>query len=69
MSNHYNTEGERIAIERANTPRFEGQPLLVMYDDDPPYGTGIAAPMLLDKGTREWLREQLDLLDALEAQT
>lgn len=58
MTQHRNSEGERIAIERKT---LRGNPVLclVIYDDAPPEGTGQAAPMLLDEGTRNWLREEL----------
>lgn len=61
---HINSEGERIVIARATTTEFAGQPLLVIFDDPAPRGTSVAAPMLLDAGTRTWLRGQLDRLDA-----
>lgn len=58
-----NSEGERIAIERremhGRTPVF----CLVIYDDPPPTGTGRPAPMLLDRGTRDWLRAEMDNID------
>ena len=59
---HTNTEGELVLIDRAGGD-FEDQPLLVLVDDHPPRGTAIRAPMLLDPGTRRWLRRQLDRLD------
>jgi hypothetical protein len=67
MAEHFNSQGERITIDRASAGAFEGQPLLVIHDDPHPAGTGVAAPMLLDAGTRRWLRRQIDELDAEEA--
>ena len=52
VTQHVNSEGERVSIERVLTGDFVGQLTLVVYDD-PPLGT--AAPMLLDEGTRDWL--------------
>ena len=63
MAFHTNSEGEKISISVATSDEFEDQPILIIHDDRPPRGSGIAAPMLLDKGTREWLRSQLDELD------
>ncbi len=60
---HFNSEGEQITISPALSPEFEGQPILTIHDDPPPAGTGRLAPMLLDQGTRDWLRTQLDELD------
>ena len=63
MMEHRNMEGELISIEISDAPRFQGQLLLVIHDDPPPNGSGIAAPMLLDHDTREWLRNALDVVD------
>lgn len=52
VTQHVNSEGERVSIERVLTGDFVGQLLLVVYDD-PPLST--TAPMLLDEGTRAWL--------------
>lgn len=63
MAHYTNSEGEKISISLATSDEFEDQPLLVVHDDPPPRGTGAGAPMLLDEGTRAWLRVQLDELD------
>ena len=65
-ASHTNSEGERIAIE---TRKLRGVTLvhcLVIYDDAPPHGSGKAAPMLLDKSTREWLKTQIATIEASE---
>ena len=52
LQSHTNSEGERISIHRVRKEgRFKGRLLLVVHDDD-----GAEAPMLLDEGTRAWLR-------------
>lgn len=61
---YINTQRETIKIRRAGSGRFEGRPILCIVDDPPPMGSGIEAPMLLTRGTRDWLREQFDKLDA-----
>lgn len=58
VASHVNTEGERITIERMVGGEFDGQFLLVIHDDAP---SPHFAPMLLDEGTRDWLRTALDL--------
>lgn len=60
---HTNTQHETIEVAVAGPGPFQGAPLLVIHDDPPPVGTGTRAPMLLDAGTRRWLRAQLDRLD------
>lgn len=64
MATYFNSEGERVGIERCTAEPFVGKPLLVIYDDPPPRGTGTQAPMLLDGGTVAWLTEQLAALAA-----
>lgn len=61
-STYVNSQLEPIEICEAE---FEGKPvhLLVLHDDPPPEGTGTTAPMLLDEGTREWLKQRLEELD------
>ena len=60
VSEHINSEQERISIERVIGGRFDGQYLLVIHDDDSPRGRpGTRAPMLLDAGTADWLSEHL----------
>ena len=61
ISEHTNSEGERITINKLSAP-FEGQYTLSIWDDPPPRGKGIRAPMLLDQGTQEWLKRQLEKL-------
>lgn len=60
IASHRNSQHERVTIERVGGGPFEGEHVLVVHDDPPPRGSGVAAPMLLDEGTRAWLREQLD---------
>lgn len=67
MSEHVNTEGERITIERRLKHGVEPVVCLVIHDDAWPRGTGQRAPMRLDAGTRVWLRGELDKLDREEA--
>jgi hypothetical protein len=52
LTEHTNSEGEKVSIERATHGAFAGRLLLVIHDD-PPVET--RAPMLLDEGTRDWL--------------
>ncbi|KKN73749.1 hypothetical protein LCGC14_0396970 [marine sediment metagenome] len=54
---YWNTQRERITIERAGVHPFEGQLLLVIHDDPPPRGTSAKAIMLLDSGMIHWLHE------------
>ena len=59
IAEHMNSEGERMGVATCpDHPQF-GDPLLVIWDDPIPQGTGIAAMALLDVGTREWLQEVL----------
>lgn len=59
MPEYRNSEGERIAIETCTAPDFAGQPILSIFDDPPPHGTGTRAPTLLDEGAIRWLLDQL----------
>lgn len=61
---HVNREGERIAIHKMDKGIFKGQYILNVYDDPPPKGSGVRAPMLLDYGTQQWLKKQLQIIDA-----
>lgn len=56
LSEHTNSEGERITIDLINDGAFAGRQVLCVRDDPP--GTAIA-PHLLDDGTKKWLREWL----------
>jgi len=56
ITEHVNSQGERITIERPTSGPFIGDLILVIYDD-PPLCT--PAPMLLDDGTMEWLSRSL----------
>lgn len=58
---HVNSEREKITVDRVMSGPFKGQHLLVIHDDPPSTTT---APMLLDKGTRDWLRSVLDRIEA-----
>lgn len=62
-SEHTNSEGERIDIHQIDRGDFKGQFVLSIWDDPPPKGKGIRAPMLCDSGTQKWLREQLAHMD------
>lgn len=64
MSDHINTQGERIAIEARKMHGLTPVHCLVIYDDAPPRGTGRPAPMLLDEGTREWLKAEIAKIEA-----
>lgn len=55
-SEHFNSQNERITIERITAGAFEGQHLLCIYDDWP--GRTVAMT-LLDETTRAWLRRVL----------
>jgi len=61
---HINSERERISIERRQL-RGKDVLLLVIWDDAPPHGTGVPAPMLLDESTQAWLLEKLKALAAV----
>ena len=68
---HVNSEGERVSIARSEKA---GCMCLVVHDDPPPLGSGRIAPMMLDTGTVEWLRERVapgyaDLLAACKEAT
>lgn len=64
MTTYINSENEPVAIRKIGSGPFEGQYVLVIIDDpNPVTGERVEAPMLLDKGTREWLREQIDWID------
>lgn len=65
-THHVNTEGEILTVEQLVFGPYAGQWLLVVHDDPPPSGTGIRAPMLLDRGTRDALRRALDIIDEAE---
>jgi hypothetical protein len=74
VSVHRNSEGEKITIERVTSGAFKGRLILCIYDDDnstdwrAKLGQPTCAPMLLDEGTADWLRRQLDqvTLEAIE---
>ena len=57
---HFNSQNEKISIERVVAGDFRGQLLLVIHDDHP---STTIAPMLLDDGTRLFLIEQCRELD------
>lgn len=59
-SEKLNSEYERIGLaECPEHPQFGGTPMLCIWDDPVPQGSGRCAPMLFDRQTRDWLREQL----------
>lgn len=60
ISRYANSEGERVTINRATTPEFEGRLLLILWDDPFPRGSGKGAPTLLDEGLRQFLLQELD---------
>lgn len=61
IADHVNSEGERVSIERVTDGPHAGSRVLVVWDDPRSRGgTGMPAPMKLDAGTVEWLREHLD---------
>lgn len=62
-STHVNSEFECIEICEALLYNEEFVHVLVIHDDPPPQGSGVGAPMLLDKSTREWLKQRLEELD------
>ena len=54
ISEHANSEGELISIEKCEKPgRFYGKHLLIIHDD--PECSNTKAPILLDEGLRRWL--------------
>lgn len=61
-----NTNGEIISIEEIPSGEFKGRHVLVIHDDPWPSGSGFKAPILLDEGTQNWLREMLDKLEIIE---
>jgi len=54
-----NSEGELITCELRSMNQQTRVYCLVIYDDDPPQGTGRPAPMLLDAEVAGWLCEQV----------
>ena len=58
---HYNSEHERITIERVTSGDYCGSLVLVIHDDKDQGAT--AAPMLLDRSTRDWLLVNLKKID------
>lgn len=60
---HVNTENEWLTVEHVHDGEFTGYHILVIHDDPPPRGSGIAAPMLLDLGTQMALRRFLEHFD------
>ena len=65
VSEHTNIEGERITLDKIPDDKlvFAGEYVLSIWDDPPPRGKGIRAPMLLDQGTRAWLKKQLEIIE------
>jgi len=62
VSEHVNSEGERIAIAACpDHPSEEWAKalMLLVWDDPHPQGTGRCALTLLDQGSVEWLAAQL----------
>ncbi len=57
---YVNSENERVSIEYATAPPFEGKPLLVLHDDPP---SPVKAMTLLDKGLINWLLKELGELN------
>lgn len=62
VSKHTNSQGEIITIDAIVGEPWEGQYALSIWDDPPPRGKGTRAPMLLDQGTQEWLKQQLEII-------
>ena len=62
VSTYRNRENERLTIERCDAPAFLGEYLLCIHDDMPPRGSGIKAPMLLDRATAAFLIAELRAL-------
>ena len=61
VSEHINSEGERITVETCLEGDFAGQQILVIYDDPIDLGgSGIGAPMLFDASTRLWIASQIE---------
>ena len=60
VTEHRNAEGERISIQRVQRGEFYGSLVLVIHDD--PDQGDTEAPMLLDEGTREWLKKWMEQL-------
>lgn len=70
MIEHTNSQGERISIEPRKMHGITPVLVLVIHDDPPAKGgSGTKAPMLLDAGTREWLKQQIAAIEAQEAVT
>lgn len=63
VSEHRNSEGEMATIQRVRSGPFAGRLLLVIHDDPP---STIRAPMLLDEGTRAWLRTMIAVAEEAE---
>lgn len=54
IATHFNSQGEKITIDRVGAGEFAGHLVLVIHDDAPGW---TEAPMLLDEGTRLFLIE------------
>lgn len=63
VSEFLNGEHELIQIRRVTDGDFKGSLILCIVDNN---HRGAVAPHLLDRETRDWLREQLDKLDEAE---
>jgi hypothetical protein len=57
---YINSQNEKVSIQKLTSGNFEGQFVLILWDDPPPNGSGVAAPTLLDEGMRKWLLEHLN---------
>lgn len=54
-----NSQGERMAVIRAPGGIYEGEWLLVLYDDEP---SEAVAAHLIDQDTIEYLTEKLEII-------
>jgi hypothetical protein len=59
VSQMFNSQKEKISIQRINKAPFTGQYTLCAHDN---LATGAVAPHLLDEETVNWLWEELDKL-------
>lgn len=61
-----NSENEVVTIHRIQSTSFQGQLLLIIWDDPPPKGTGRKAPTLLTPELAQSLIRAFKELELIE---